>query len=251
MSTLLRKVVLLGGGGAASLGLLTNLKTWWELSEASGNRADSHTNAKTLTDVNTVTSNPGIGGVGTAAQFTSANSESLRAGNLQALTSWLTADGTVVLWAYLDTKAADMTLFGTYSGAPDIQYITASDRFIATGTCASGHVFTATANNLGAVSTATWYMIAMRYKYQTSIEISVNGGAWDLTAWDTHDTLNTGGQRWTTLGVEQIVGTPFFNGRLAKAAIWHSAAGGGGALSNAQVTALYNGGVGLTYAGLT
>ena len=59
---------------ASGSSLLTGLSDYWKLNEVSGTRADSTANAQTLTDNNTVTSNPGH--VSTpAAQFTAANSE--------------------------------------------------------------------------------------------------------------------------------------------------------------------------------
>ena len=59
----------------AGNGLLNNLIAYWKLDEASGNRADSHTNGYTLTDDNTVTSAVGV--IGNAAAFTATNYERL------------------------------------------------------------------------------------------------------------------------------------------------------------------------------
>ena len=53
----------------------TNLIAWWTLNEASGTRADSHINALTLSDINTVGSD--VGKVNNAASFVRANTEYL------------------------------------------------------------------------------------------------------------------------------------------------------------------------------
>lgn len=63
--------------------LLTDLVAHWDLSEASGQRNDSHTNALHLTDNNTVGSGTGVDGVSTCASFDHTASEYLsRADNV-------------------------------------------------------------------------------------------------------------------------------------------------------------------------
>lgn len=78
----------LGGDGGVSPAtgiLLTDLVAHWDLTEASGTRADSHTNALHLTDVNTVGSAAGVGGVSTAASFVHTNLEYLTVANNDVL----------------------------------------------------------------------------------------------------------------------------------------------------------------------
>lgn len=63
--------------------LLTDLVAHWDLSEASGQRNDSHVNALHLTDNNTVGSSTGVDGVSTCASFDHTASEYLsRADNV-------------------------------------------------------------------------------------------------------------------------------------------------------------------------
>lgn len=62
-----------GSGPAPANNLLTGLIAYWSLDEASGTRADSHTNGFDLTDNATVGSTAGI--LGNAADFVAANSE--------------------------------------------------------------------------------------------------------------------------------------------------------------------------------
>lgn len=63
-----------GMGGGAGNGLLNNLIAYWPGNEFNGNALDLHINALHLTDVNTVTSNPGLV-YPLARQYTAANNE--------------------------------------------------------------------------------------------------------------------------------------------------------------------------------
>lgn len=104
-----------GGGGGP---LLTGLAAWWKLDEASGTRADSHTNGLDLTDNNTVGSATGV--VSDAADFVSANSEYLSVADNAALD--FTTAFAVSFWAK-NTSASFanyQTYFakGTFSGNP-------------------------------------------------------------------------------------------------------------------------------------
>ena len=51
--------------------------------------------------------------------------------------------------------------------------------------------------------------------------------------------------------VGTTIGAAYFDGRIGPLSLWKSAAGGGGVLTAAQRTALYNGGAGLAYAAFT
>ena len=103
-------------GGSLSVSLIG----FWELEEASGTRNDSHANALHLTDNATVTSNTGK--VGTAGQFTSANSEYLSRANDALLQTGHIAY-TFALWFYADSHAANGGLVSRYPGvALDREY---------------------------------------------------------------------------------------------------------------------------------
>lgn len=98
--------------------LLDNLIGYWDLSEASGNRADGHTNGITLTDVNTVGSTTGVGGSGAASDHVSANSERLDATN--ALINQ--GDGnafSVCFWNKRDTGGSGNACVQYYQAAAD------------------------------------------------------------------------------------------------------------------------------------
>lgn len=239
------------GGGAASLGLKTNLVAWWELDEASGNRADSHTNGLTLTDNNTVTSNPGIGGSGTAAQFTSANSEFLSS-NSATLNLVNNQSISIVLWVYMDTSA-QMAFLGrgiTSDALRFQQYLigygyTASRFNFSLARNDQLSTYNVAADTFGAPSTATWYMIAGTFNEATDqLKISVNAGAQDTTS----SVISTGMQdsNGFSIGKPGDTNARYANGRIAKAGIWLDRV-----LTTTDITNLYNNGAGLSYAGLT
>lgn len=254
MSTLLNKILLFSGGGAAALGLKTNLIAWWELDEASGNRADSHTNALTLTDVNTVTSNTGVGGVGTAALFASPNTEYLfRADGTEISMGDL--DFTIAGWFYLTADpGADAWVFckGPAVSLPTVAYGLVFNntnnlmRFSVGNGTTSGSI---TATTVGTPADATWYFFCAQHdSVANTIHLQINTTAQTPVSY-------AGGSydegEILTLGRQGALAVNYWHGRMAKIAIWKSAAGAGGVLSAAQITALYNGGAGLSYAQLT
>jgi hypothetical protein len=106
----------------------------------------------------------------------------------------------------------------------------------------------ATANTLGAPAINTWYCIVSWHdSVANTINISINNGGVDSTVW-------AGGVRDSTTAFEisgYNGGADAFNGRTGPTMFWKSAAGGGGVLTAAQRSALYNGGAGLPYASFT
>lgn len=243
---------------AASLGLKTNLVAWWALDEASGNLLDSHTNALHLTDTNTVTSAAGVGGVGTARQFTAANSECGTLDNA-AFDIVNNQSMSLVAWVYLDSL--DRQAFVAHGITSDVlrfqQYIIAfNDAANGYGGTASRFFFSMT-NNAGTVpkvvsadtfgppSISTWYMIAATFNHTTDeIKISVNAGAQDTTTGVT-STGYTDAHAFA-IGRPGYTNGRYTNGRIAKCGLWFDRV-----LTPTEITALYASGAGLTYAGLT
>jgi len=99
------------------------LVAYWNMDEASGNRADSSGNGHTLVDTNTVTSRAGINGL--AAEFTDGNDEKLTIADHADFD--ITAGFAFSVWVYQDTPAGDDAVFdkgsryglydnGTYTG---------------------------------------------------------------------------------------------------------------------------------------
>lgn len=226
-------------GGAATLGLRTNLTAWWALDEASGNALDSHTNGLTLTDVNTVTSAVGVGGVGLARQFTRANAEFfsradetlLRPGN---------ADWAMCAFVYPDTLGASRIV----ASKDDI----GTDRnWILNWESATGLTFRqpiATTLTISEGTTGAWLFLMWWYVLaDNKIYMSVNNG--------TVSNSTLGGSPASGSAPFSIGGRPnggnnqVWDGRIAKVGYWK-----GYIPTAAQVTGLYNGGVGVSYAQL-
>ena len=232
--------------------LTTNIKAYWNLSEASGTRNDSAGVSNLhLTDNNTVTQAAGPGS-NNAAQFTAANSESLSRGHESAL-NFGDIDFTITAWAYLADKSATYTIVAKYEGASDdreylIRYNSSSDRFEAyispDGT--SGSQVNVVANNLGSPSATTWYFLTLQYDATANLMyISANAGTQDSAS-------ETGGAfagvvEAFAIGARALTGTPteYLNGRVALVGMWSRK------LSGAEITQLYNSGSGCTYAELT
>ena len=228
--------------GVAISALHTSLISYWKMDEVSGNRADSViATANTLTDNNTVTSNPGK--ISLAGQFTRANSEYLSIADNASLSTG-DIDFTVALWVYIDSKPGDMHVFGrasSYASFALIEYLVyyraSNDRFRFAPSNGSTSV-PADANNLGSPSTATWYFIvAWRDKTAGTVNIQVNNGTIDSASWS---------YTQVDLLVPTYVGgvlaaAPFFNGRIDEAAFWKRI------LTASERTALYNAGAGYTW----
>jgi len=246
------KVPVLTTGGAAGLGLKTNLVAWWELDEASGNRADSHTNGLTLTDNNAVTSASGVGGVGTAAEFAVASNQFLsRADN--ALLDMGDIDFTFALWIYRGVAAVcgiltKNDLYLSNSREYEIDYWNVPDRiqFSVSPDGTPGALVTVNADALGSPSLSTWYFVVAQHdSVNNLISIQINNG--------TRNTVSHSGGVYagtSALNIGAHVGGNYMNGRIAKVGIWKSAAGNGGVLTAAQLTSLYNAGAGRTYSEL-
>lgn len=231
----------------AGNGLLNNLIAYWPGQEPLGNLQDLHTNALHLTDINTVTSNPGHV-YAAARQYTLANNEyHARASDPLLVTG--NVDFTLATWCYLDTKAASTNFFCKWAVKREylVGYSTAPiDRFNFTvRDAADAANTTENADQLGAVSTSTWYLVIARHdSVANKIYIQVNNGTPDEGNFA--GGVNTDTETFS-IGAMGAGAIPI-NGRIGPSAMWKSAAGAGGVLTAAQRTALWNGGAGLTYA---
>lgn len=167
--------------------LYTSLIEYWNLDEASGNRAGSHAGL-TLTDVNTVTSQA-TGGPdgGRCAQFTRANSEYLSRASETALQTG-DIDFSVAAWVYLDALTANQTIMGRYSGsASPCEYVLAFDgtnfKFFIFNNDSDADAVVVSATTFGTPSTGAWhYVVAWHDAAANTINISVDGGATDSQA---------------------------------------------------------------------
>ena len=236
---------------AVSNGLLNALVAYWPGNEASGNLLDAHSNALHLTDTNTVTNNTGLV-YATARQYTRSESEyhvrtseaSLQAGDV---------DFTLAAWIYLDDATVSPSAYSwasKWAGGTDREYMTwfyqGKATFVVRKGDDSGGVL-ATATTFGNLSVSTWYLVVCHHdSVNNEIGVSVNDGTIDTAAITTGVRVGT-----SAFEVGQWASSIWFDGRIGPTMLWKSAAGGGGVLTAAQRTALFNAGAGLTYAAFT
>lgn len=221
--------------------LSDNLISFWELEEA--------TNATRLDSVtvtgNNLTSNAGVtqqvGIVGNAAGFALTSSQYLSRTSNSTL-QFGNKDWTVCAWAYLNSlPASDMQVVSKQqSGAGEYSMVwkPAGPRFLLDIKAGSGTYVLSLASSV-IVTTATWYMVVTSFTAATGIgSISVNDGVVDTAA----KTGNPGVDN--TLFCIGARATPgeFFNGRIDQVGKWNRV------LTAAEITYLYNGGAGRSYA---
>jgi hypothetical protein len=193
-----------------------------------------------LTDVNTVTSNTGK--VGTAAEFTLANSEQLVAPDSVELRSTDT-DWAFSFWVYLAATATNQTIFSKDNGAAAgreyrLDFLTATgkmtwivyDGTTAIGTVVSTQVFSAT----------TFYHIRVYHSATDNlVGLQVNGGTADEAA--TSGAASSGTAIPFRLGANGS-GTPqAFGGRIDEFGRWNRLRTAG------EIAADYNAGSGLAF----
>jgi hypothetical protein len=221
------------------LALADQLVSFWELGEASGTRADSH-GTNHLTDNNTV------GQVGDAADFESGNSEYLdHADNADLSTGDI--DFALAAWVNLEDDTAFRTIIDREGAGPvgeyNLAYHSAGDgsfRFTVYNSNAS-----LDDSVVAAIIplTATWYFIvAWHDTTLDKIFISVNAQGTPDEAPRTVTISNTAAP--FSLGAYQYGGTPggFFDGLMKRVGFWKRV------LTAEEITWLYNGGAGRSYA---
>ncbi len=234
------KVAAYNGVGEAESNVATantltlSMISFWELEEASGNRADSH-GSNTLTDNNTVTQQ--VGKVGNAAEFAIANSEYLsRANNVSLQTGDI--DFSVGFWVYVAALSTQIIVAKYAVGQFEYRFDVTATRFRLLVSNDGASLVTVTANNFGLPVVSTWYWImGWHDSAGNTINISVNNGAPDTTA---HATGVFGGTAPFSIGASGVPAT-FFGGRVDQAIfskrLW---------VANEKAS-LYNGGNGRAY----
>lgn len=194
----------------------SSLAGWWKLDEVSGSRADSSGNGLTLTDTNTVTQ--AAGRVGSAAQFTAANSEYLSRAD-EALLDAGDIDFAWACWVYADTLGADRYVFSKNGNAGnrhdyELFYNNGASRFVFRSFIQSiADYKSVTASTLGAPSTATWYFIVCWHDAAAdTLNIQVDNG--------TVDSASTAGVALEVsdgglgIGARGDLASDFWNGRI-------------------------------------
>lgn len=221
------------------MALFDSVVAYWRLDEASGTRNDS-VGSSHLTDVNTVTQ--ATGKVGSAGQFTRANSEYLNIADNVAL-SMGDIDFSIGVWVYLDSEPSTAAIFSKDASGSDYEYgmfyYQPDDRFYFwVGDSGGGYIQVA-ASTLGAPSTGTWYFL-VGYHDATNNIIGISGNA-GVPNTEAHTTgvFNSGGN--FRIGADTATGN-YFDGRIDEVGVWKNYV-----LTSADRTFLYAGGVGRTY----
>jgi len=239
------------GGRAVSAGgngLLNALIAYWPGNEASGNALDVHINGLHLTDYNTVTNDTGLV-YATARQYTAANLEYHRRDSYSFAGE--DNDLTVAGWVYLATKAAFRFAFGNAYQSYAVIFEGGPDRYVWRGKTMPNGWWATTAISFGSPPLATWtFIVAWHDAVNDEVCVQINDGTVDSVA-NANGIRNTGIDRKFVIGRDVDSGGWHWNGRVGPTAFWKSGAGGGGVLTAAQRTALYNGGAGLPYTSFT
>lgn len=226
---------------AGGLGLQTNLVSFWELENTSWTDAVGSNN---MTGGNSPTTTTGR--VGNAVQFVGASSQflthvdnaTLRVGGV---------DFSIAFWALADSFPSSMTTMSKGAGFGNAEFSIGTE-FTGTGNqfifsprtnsgSSSNDVPAATFGNL---AITTWYFVVCTYNNSTdTVAISVNATTPDTL----HPTLNppivnsTGNFEISSSGVLP------WDGRIDQVGLWKNRI-----LSSSDITALYNGGAGLSFA---
>lgn len=207
--------------------LYTSLVDYWNLDEASGTRVGSHAGLD-LTDNNTVTQATGVGGVGTAAQFTAANSESLsRASPEDGIRG---ASGVFSRALWVKTSTAGLQIFvemrnGNSKGYRIKMTLGGNAAFgVSNGTTE----FTA---NAAAPASGSWALLYCDFDGST-VRISVNNGTLATAAFTGTYDSNPGAT--FRVGRDGIGAGIFVNGDVQSLGAWERT------LTAAERTWLYN-----------
>lgn len=178
------------------------------------------------------------------AQFASASSQSLSAADSATL-SMADIDFSCAMWVQLTTKSATMAVVskGSFSGPIEygVAYAVGSDRYVFDVSDSGNlHFTTATANTFGSPATGTWHFVVGSHDSVNDVlSISVNAGTADTTAY-TFGSYD--GAVAFRIGSD---GGRFLNGLADSVAVWKKV------LTSAEISRLYNGGVGMAYRDLT
>lgn len=221
------------------MGLKDNLVSWWTLDETSGTRVDSH-GTNDLTDNATVLY--GTGKKGNAADFETSNSEFLSKTDTADLS--FTGDFSWAGWINLESLTVNQCIVGKWNTSGENRSYAF---FISTGAKLRSYI-SSDGTNAGTTkifftqtgfSTATWYHLAVAYDASAgTMDYWINGAAQtQLTGHNTSVYDST-----ASFGLGNSFGDfAYFDGLIDEFAVWNRL------IDGTDVSALYNGGDGLTY----
>jgi len=250
---------------AGGNGLLNNLVVYWPGDEASGDLIDAHTGGIDLSDQNTVTNDTGLV-YPTARKYTRANSEYHVSANGDDLSPQGDNDYTLATWIRCSTFPASepaaqhmvgkWELIGdnTHADYAIMHYYTPTVMPAANGVWWVVHNATfAPIAEVGPFvwSAGTWYLFVCWHDAVNDVAKMLINDTW-LFSSATSGPSGDGDGRFTIGRFMQFdPGSAYLDGRVGPTMFWRSAPGGGGVLTDAQRTALYNGGAGLPYSEFT
>jgi len=225
------------------MALTDNLISFWEMEASSGTRYDAH-NGNDLTDNNSVTSATGI--VGNAADFETGNSEYLSVADNTSL-SVGDIDFTWALWIKLESKiSGGYMIFSKTASSSTIEYELRcdGDAIISMEKSSDGSTGNEQRATWGsALNTGTWYFVigyhdagsnelGISINNGTMVTASVLAGVYDGTA-----PLTFGYPTWAQAA-------NYYDGLIDQVGFWKRL------LTTDEITSLYNGGAGRSYASI-
>ena len=218
-------------------GTLTDgLVAYWKLEESGGTR-DDQKGPHDLTDNNTVTQ--AAGKVGTAAQFTAANSEYLSIADNADLSAG-DIPLAIAFWVYFDNTTGNPALvskfdMGVENDREYVIYHEGGFRFDGRGGVTGFSI-----GGGGAAANGTWhFVVAWHDPVANTVNMEVNGGAQSFSA------AHSAGINDTTarfvIGTHSGAPGNFLSGRIDEVGVWKKV------LTAQERTDLYNAGQGNTY----
>jgi hypothetical protein len=211
------------------MALLTNIKGYWKLDEASGTAADASGNGNTLTNNNTVTYSTGKinnGAVfnGTTNFLSLANGSSLVQGGPMSIAGWAKFTTVGSAWGFRNDSNCDFYLNPFSATQAEVRYRNSSG---------TAFTFTGVSNY-----DTTFRHYAITWDGTTAI-LYVNGSSVNSVAGGAN-TYFTNTAVTFTIGKNEGSGS-FMAGTVDEVGLWAQC------LSSGDITSLYNGGTGIQY----
>ncbi len=228
-----------GGGGA--LPITAGLVEWWTLNETSGNRVGS----KSGIILSPTNAPAGVAGkIGNAVDLVRASSQYLTCIN-PAILNAFTASFSVSQWCNADALGSEENWFWMAEqtmGTPNYAGIRTLTGNQWQGAVLSDNLAESSATNTGTVTAATWIHTCMVYSAQTQVmtlyinSVGADGAAMTLASTRAAPSAFVIGSR--------LAAGQYVDGLADECAVWERA------ITPLEVSYLYNGGAGRTYATL-
>lgn len=178
-------------------------------------------------------------------QFVAAQGHSLSKSTNSTLQLNNNAAWTIACWVYLDSKTSNRDIIAKGGSATNseyfLRYVSANDR-LAFYTSDGTAFTTLNANTYGSPPLSTWIFIVATKRADGKMAISVNNGAFDVSA--TAPALVLDSTTAFVVGNRSVGIAEYMDGRMDSLGIWSRE------LTSGELTYLYNSGSGRTYADL-